>query len=60
MVKEKDNINLNLNLEGSIDPLLGGLITNLNNLLVEKTTLLKTYNSNSQTIKDINQQIFYN
>jgi len=57
ITKEKDNINLNLNLEGNIDPLLGGLIANLNNLLVEKNTLLKTYNANSQTIKDINQQI---
>jgi len=57
ITKEKDNINLNLNLEGNIDPLLGGLITNLNNLLVEKNSLLKTYNNNSQTIKDINQQI---
>ncbi|HEY9003094.1 MAG TPA: polysaccharide biosynthesis tyrosine autokinase [Mucilaginibacter sp.] len=57
ITKEKDNINLNLNLEGNIDPLLGGLISSLNNLLVEKNTLLKTYNTNSQTIKDINQQI---
>ena len=57
ITKEKDNINLNLNLEGNIDPLLSGLITNLNNLLVEKSTLQKTYSNNSQTIKDINQQI---
>jgi capsular exopolysaccharide synthesis family protein len=57
ITKEKDNINLNLNLEGNIDPLLAGLIANLNNLLVEKNTLLKTYNNNSQTIKDINEQI---
>ncbi|MGZ3763029.1 MAG: GumC family protein [Mucilaginibacter sp.] len=54
--REKD-INLNLNMEGAIDPLLGGLIGNLNNLLVERSTLLKTYNNNSQTIQDINQQI---
>lgn len=57
ITKEKDNVNLNLNLEGNIDPLLAGLIANLNNLLVEKNSLLKTYNANSQTIKDINQQI---
>ncbi|HTK18619.1 MAG TPA: polysaccharide biosynthesis tyrosine autokinase [Mucilaginibacter sp.] len=57
IIKEKDNINLNLNLEGSIDPLLGSLITSLNGLILEKTTLLKTYNLNSPTIKDINQQI---
>jgi len=57
ITKEKDNINLNLNLEGNIDPLLGGLIGNLNGLLIEKTSLLKTYNANSQAIKDITQQI---
>ncbi len=57
ITKEKDNINLNLNLEGNIDPLLSNLIINLNSLLVEKNTLQKTYNNNSQTIKDINQQI---
>jgi len=57
ITKEKENIPINLNVTGQIDPLLGGLITNLDNLLVEKNTLLKTYNNNSQTIKDINQQI---
>lgn len=57
ITKEKDNINLNLNLEGNIDPLMTGLIVNLNNLLVEKNTLLKTYNNNSQTIQDIDRQI---
>lgn len=57
ITQEKDNISLNLNLEGNIDPLLGGLIVNLNNLLVERTSLLKTYNNNSQTIRDINNQI---
>jgi len=54
---EKDNVNLNLNLEGVIDPLLAGLIVQMNNLLVEKTTLLKTYNENSEAIRGINQQI---
>jgi len=57
VTREKNNINLNLNLEGAIDPLLAGLILNLNNLLVEKSTLLKTYNSNSQAVLDIDQQI---
>ncbi|HVW15760.1 MAG TPA: polysaccharide biosynthesis tyrosine autokinase [Mucilaginibacter sp.] len=57
ITQEKNNVSLNLNLEGAIDPLLGGLIQNLDNLLVEKNTLLKTYNSNSQAIKDIDQQI---
>ena len=57
ITSEKDNINLNLNLEGQIDPLLTGLIANLNSLLVEKATLSKTYNSDSQVLKDIAQQI---
>lgn len=57
ITREKNNISLNLNLEGPIDPMLNGLITSLDNLLTEKNALLKTYNSNSQTIKDIDQQI---
>lgn len=57
IAKDKDNISLNLNLEGVIDPLLNGLIQSLDNLLAEKNTLLKTYNSNSQAIKDIDKQI---
>jgi capsular exopolysaccharide synthesis family protein len=57
IAEDKDNVSLNLNLEGVVDPLLGGLIQSLDNLLVEKNTLLKTYNSNSQAIKDINLQI---
>ncbi len=57
IAKDKDNISLNLNLEGVIDPLLSGVIQSLNNLLVEKNTLLKTYNANSQAIKDIDKQI---
>ncbi|MDB5143819.1 MAG: polysaccharide biosynthesis tyrosine autokinase [Mucilaginibacter sp.] len=57
IIQEKDNLSLNLNMEGQIDPLLSGIIIGLNNLLTEKNSLLKTYNNNSQTIKDINQQI---
>lgn len=56
ITKEKE-VNLNLNLEGPLDPLLAGLITNLDNLLVEKNTLLKTYNGNSQAILDIDKNI---
>lgn len=57
ITKEKDSTPLNLNLEGQVDPLLAGLISSLDNYLVERNTLLKTYNSNSQTIRDINLQI---
>ena len=57
ITREKDNISLNFNLEGVMDPLLGGLIGSLDNLLVEKNTLSKTYNAGSQTINDLNAQI---
>lgn len=54
---EKNAVNLNLNLEGSIDPLLGILVGNLNNLLNEKNALLKVYNNTSQPVDEINRQI---
>ncbi len=57
IAKEKENINLNLSIEGYADPTLTALATDLQNLLVERATLLKTYNNSSQTIRDIDQQI---
>jgi len=54
---EKDNTNLNFNLGGIVDEQLNQLIMSLNNLLIEKHSLLKTYNNNSQPILDLNQQI---
>lgn len=53
----QENISLNFNMEGSVDPLLGILLGNLNTLLADKNALLKTYNSSAQPIADINQQI---
>ncbi|MGV8879804.1 MAG: GumC family protein [Sphingobacteriaceae bacterium] len=55
--KEKDNVGLNFNMEGTIDPLLSGLINNLNNLLLERNSLLKTYNANSQPVQDLQKQV---
>ncbi len=57
VAREKDNASLNLNMEGTIDPLLNTLIVNLNSLIVQKNGLLKTYNASSQPVADINQQI---
>jgi capsular exopolysaccharide synthesis family protein len=57
VTQDRDNASLNLNLEGAVDPLLGTLVLNLNNLLAEKANILKTYNANSQAVKDLNQQI---
>lgn len=54
---EQENVSLNFNMEGSVDPLLGVLLANLNNLLNDKSALLKTYNSSSEPVSDIKQQI---
>jgi capsular exopolysaccharide synthesis family protein len=55
--QEKENVSLNLNLEGTVDQLLSALIIQLNDRLAEKSSLQKTYNSNSQAMKDVDQQI---
>lgn len=57
IIGEKDNIALNFNLEGSLDPLLGGLITELNSLIVKKEDLSKTYIASSKVMQDVNQQL---
>ncbi|SDJ30917.1 capsular exopolysaccharide family [Pedobacter sp. ok626] len=54
---DKHHASLNFNLEGNIDPLLGTLISKLNDLLTDKNILLKTYNSTSETVEEINRQI---
>ncbi|TCC96212.1 GumC family protein [Pedobacter hiemivivus] len=54
---EKHHASLNFNLEGNIDPLLGTLISKLNDLLTDKNALLKTYNSTSETVEEVNSQI---
>jgi tyrosine-protein kinase Etk/Wzc len=57
VMRDKENVSLNLNMTGTVDPMLSSLITNLNSLLVQKSTLLKTYNVNAEPVNDINQQI---
>ena len=57
ILAEKDKVSLNLDLEGTIDPLLIILIQNYDNLIAEKATISKTYNAESQNVKDVNQQI---
>lgn len=54
----KDKIQLNLNLEGTNSTLLGGLITQLNGLILSRETKLQNFNSESQPIKDIDKQLF--
>ncbi len=57
IINEKDNITLNFNLEGTLDPLLGGLIQQLNNLLLKKEELSKEYISGSKPMEPVDQQI---
>jgi tyrosine-protein kinase Etk/Wzc len=58
IVKGKDNVTLNFNSGGAGgNTQLNEFISVLNNLLNNKTALLKTYNSNSSQIQDIDQQI---
>jgi tyrosine-protein kinase Etk/Wzc len=57
ITEDKNNVSLNFNLEGAIDPLLGVLINNINSLLADRAAVLKTYNSTSQAAADINSQI---
>ena len=57
LAKEKDNISLNFNIEGGNDPLMTTLITNLNSLFADRTSLQKVYINSSQPILDINRQI---
>jgi tyrosine-protein kinase Etk/Wzc len=57
VVKGKDNVTLNFNVGGQSETPLDGFITDLNNLLLQKNALLKTYNANSAQIQDINQRI---
>jgi capsular exopolysaccharide synthesis family protein len=57
IISEKDNITLNFNLEGTLDPLLSGLITELNGLIIRKEDLSKTYIPSSKVMQDVNQQL---
>jgi len=57
ITNEKDNVSLNFNMTGTLDPLLNGIIGQLNSLLLRKIDLLRTYNANSQPVEDINEQI---
>jgi tyrosine-protein kinase Etk/Wzc len=56
--KEKNDVNLNFDSgSGLVDPGLGSLITKLDNLIDERTALLRTYNYNSAPVQNINKTI---
>ncbi|HEY2583872.1 MAG TPA: polysaccharide biosynthesis tyrosine autokinase [Mucilaginibacter sp.] len=57
IIQGKDNVNLNFNMGGVMDPELDKILLDLNDLISQKISLLKTYNNNSQPILDLNQQI---
>ena len=54
---EKDNVSLNFNMEGTIDPLLSQLISSINGLILRKNELLLKYVPSSPPVQDVNQQI---
>ncbi|MGI4019954.1 MAG: GumC family protein [Janthinobacterium lividum] len=54
---EKNAVSLNFNMQGSVDPLLNGLLLRYNTLLTEKSTLLKTFINDAQPVNEINKQL---
>jgi tyrosine-protein kinase Etk/Wzc len=57
VTKEKDNVNVNVNLSGMVDEQLSESVTSLNNALIEKNSLSSTFNNNSDPIQKVNQRI---
>lgn len=53
----RDKISINLNLEGNLSISLGGIITQLNTLILNRETKLRDFNPNSPPIKELDQQI---
>ncbi|MGI4806045.1 MAG: GumC family protein, partial [Janthinobacterium lividum] len=54
---EKNAVSLNFNMQGTVDPLLNGLLVRYNTLLTEKNGLLKTFNTNSQPVEEADKQL---
>jgi tyrosine-protein kinase Etk/Wzc len=57
ITREKDNVNINFTTAGSDNHVLQNMVEKLDALIQERSGLLKTYNNDSQPIRDINQQI---
>lgn len=57
IIKEKDNVTINFNIADMMEAQLGVVLAQLNTLIDERVTLLKTYRSDAQPIKDVDQQI---
>ena len=57
IVEAKNDVNVTVNLAGLVDMQMNNLVSKLNDLLAEKSSLLKTYNADSGPIRDIDNQI---
>lgn len=55
--RNRDKVEINMDLEGSMGSLLGGLIAQLNAQIASREVKLTQFNANSQPIKDIDNQI---
>ncbi len=55
--KNEQNISLNFNLDGAIDPLLNSLVTEWNSLIQERVSLMNTYKANSKPILEIDEKL---
>lgn len=54
---EKNAVSLNFNMQGTVDPLLSGLLLRYNTLLTEKSALLKTFINDAQPVNEVNKQL---
>ncbi|RYE32009.1 MAG: polysaccharide biosynthesis tyrosine autokinase [Sphingobacteriaceae bacterium] len=54
---EKNAVSLNFNMQGTVDPLLNGLLVRYNALLTEKAGLLSTFNSSSEPVQTVDKQL---
>ncbi len=53
----RGKIDINMDLEGNVSALLGGLITQLNSVIAARETKLTQFRPNSQPIQELDQQI---
>ncbi|OAQ38617.1 hypothetical protein A5893_14490 [Pedobacter psychrophilus] len=55
--KNKETISLNFNLDGSVDPLLGSLISQWNSLIQERASLLNTFKEGAKPIEELDAKL---
>jgi capsular exopolysaccharide synthesis family protein len=55
--KNDQTISMNFNLDGAVDPLIGNLIVQWNELIQERLTLLSTYKEQSKLVKEVNDKL---